>query len=286
VAALPRFISKLFVVSVLAISAAFADVPTTLNYQGTLTDSTDQPINGDKDITFKLYKVSTGGTPFWTGKRTVPVHDGKLSVVLGPLDPKQFTGETYVGLQVAPDTMEMPRQKFTSVAYAFKAADGIPKGGIIMWSGDVASIPAGWALCDGANGTPDLRGRFIAGAGVAGSTGNFYTPGDNGDGLINISHTHSITPNSLSTNADGIHQHHMNFNTSLPLQGDHTVNSDGSQDVADDDHSHNVQGYTDNDGSHSHTINAHDHTGSTGVGGSASLQVTPRYYALAFIMKL
>ena len=37
----------------------------------------------------------------------------------------------------------------------------VPVGGIIMWSGAVATIPATWALCDGANGTPDLRDRFI-----------------------------------------------------------------------------------------------------------------------------
>jgi microcystin-dependent protein len=45
----------------------------------------------------------------------------------------------------------------------------IPKGGIIMWSGSLANIPAGWALCDGANGTPDLRSRFIVGAGGQGT---------------------------------------------------------------------------------------------------------------------
>lgn len=37
----------------------------------------------------------------------------------------------------------------------------IPTGGIIMWSGTIASIPAGWALCNGANGTPDLTDKFI-----------------------------------------------------------------------------------------------------------------------------
>ena len=41
---------------------------------------------------------------------------------------------------------------------------GVPRGGIIMWSGSIADIPNGWALCDGANGTPDLRDRFIVGA--------------------------------------------------------------------------------------------------------------------------
>ena len=39
----------------------------------------------------------------------------------------------------------------------------VPQGGIIMWSGSVSNIPFGWALCDGTNGTPDLRGRFILG---------------------------------------------------------------------------------------------------------------------------
>ncbi len=37
------------------------------------------------------------------------------------------------------------------------------KGIIVMWSG--LTIPSGWALCDGTNGTPDLRGRFILGSG-------------------------------------------------------------------------------------------------------------------------
>jgi hypothetical protein len=50
----------------------------------------------------------------------------------------------------------------------------VPRGSILIWSGAVATIPAGWALCDGANGTPDLRSRFVLGFdGVAaiGSTG-------------------------------------------------------------------------------------------------------------------
>lgn len=38
---------------------------------------------------------------------------------------------------------------------------GIPTGGIIMWSGTIATIPSGWFLCDGANSTPDLRNRFV-----------------------------------------------------------------------------------------------------------------------------
>lgn len=51
----------------------------------------------------------------------------------------------------------------------------VPSGGIIMWSGSIASIPTGWYLCNGSNGTPDLRNKFIVAAdadvgGVAKST--------------------------------------------------------------------------------------------------------------------
>lgn len=41
------------------------------------------------------------------------------------------------------------------------SSGNIPQGGIIMWSGTNASIPAGWALCNGSNGTPDLTDKFV-----------------------------------------------------------------------------------------------------------------------------
>lgn len=43
---------------------------------------------------------------------------------------------------------------------------------IVFWSGAIADIPAGWALCDGNNGTPDLTDKFIIGAGSS------FNPGD------------------------------------------------------------------------------------------------------------
>ncbi len=54
------------------------------------------------------------------------------------------------------------------------AASGIPTGVICMWSGSAATIPSGWALCDGNNGTPNLKDRFVLGAGgsyAVGATG-------------------------------------------------------------------------------------------------------------------
>ena len=49
-------------------------------------------------------------------------------------------------------------------------------GMIMLWYGSVASIPSGWVLCDGNSNTPDLRNRFVVGAG----TGGNYSPGDKG----------------------------------------------------------------------------------------------------------
>lgn len=50
----------------------------------------------------------------------------------------------------------------------------LPSGVIMMWSGTTSDIPDGWVLCDGNNGTPDLRDRFVPGA------GGQYASGDTG----------------------------------------------------------------------------------------------------------
>jgi len=61
----------------------------------------------------------------------------------------------------------------------------VEAGTIVLWSGSVVDIPATWALCDGTNGTPDLRNRFIVGSGAT------YAVGASG-GTIWHSHTVSM----------------------------------------------------------------------------------------------
>lgn len=60
----------------------------------------------------------------------------------------------------------------------------IDLGTIMLWSGSIASIPTGWTLCDGTLGTPDLRGRFVFGAGSG------VDPDDTGGSTI---HGHDFT---------------------------------------------------------------------------------------------
>jgi hypothetical protein len=75
-----------------------------------------------------------------------------------------------------------------------------PVGGIVMWSG--SQVPNGWALCDGANGTPNLVNRFIMGAATAGATGgtnsktlttNEIPAHTHGAGSIGANHSHTFS---------------------------------------------------------------------------------------------
>ena len=74
-----------------------------------------------------------------------------------------------------------------------------PLGGIIMWSGAISAIPTGWSLCDGSNGTPDLRNRFVLGATNDGSDGTYpgisvsQTGGSANATLVSHTHTATVT---------------------------------------------------------------------------------------------
>jgi len=74
-----------------------------------------------------------------------------------------------------------------------------PAGVIVLWSGSIGSIPAGWALCNGSNGTPDLRNRFVVGAG---STYAVDASGGSADAIV-VSHTHTAT--SVVTDPGHVH---------------------------------------------------------------------------------
>jgi hypothetical protein len=143
---------------------------------------------------------------------------------------------------------------------------GIPSGGIIIWSGSVASIPSGWFLCNGSNGTPDLRDRFVVGAG---STYAVAATGGSAN-AITVSHTHTF---SATTNTVGNHTH------GVPRVGNAGSGTHGFFGVYDRTAFDNV--ITTGAGAHDHSVSGT--TASTGSSGTnANL---PPYYALAYIMK-
>jgi len=147
----------------------------------------------------------------------------------------------------------------------------IPSGLISLWSGSIASIPAGWLLCDGTNGTPDLRNRFVVGAGNSYAVG--ATGGADSVTLTSLQipgHTHTF---SGSTNTTGAHTHTINKTTDTNGGAFPTQQGTGSP--------NNVDLTTSSAGNHSHTFSGT--TSSTG--GGSSHENRPPYYALAYIMK-
>lgn len=83
------------------------------------------------------------------------------------------------------------------------ASSGVPFGVIAMWSGNADSIPPGWQLCDGTNGTPDLRDKFVLGAGgecAPGDTGGKKTVTLTVAQLPKHSHEFNWSPGGSGTN--------------------------------------------------------------------------------------
>lgn len=118
----------------------------------------------DGRATFKG-KVEASGDASVKGLATV----NKLSVE----DNATLAGDVRITgtLNLSSGRLEMPAQSTITIGGVSAV---IPSGVIVMWSGNASNIPAGWVLCDGGNGAPDLRDRFIVGA------GHEYTPGNIG----------------------------------------------------------------------------------------------------------
>ena len=172
----------------------------------------------------------------------------------------------------------LPRQRVTSVGYAFNAGNGIPKGGVIMWSGAADDIPTGWALCDGTNGTPDLRNRFVIGAGDL-----YSVKAQGGSRTKDLSHAHN---GPLHTHTGPNHRHYCNWIIGPYPEGNDYKDTveDGDPDTpAGSDHQHKIQKYTEYSGT-GQTSSSGD--GLTSVAGNTEQDIMPPYFALCFIMKL
>jgi microcystin-dependent protein len=172
---------------------------------------------------------------------------------------------TFTGAPLAPTAA--PGTNTTQIATtAFALANGIPSGAILLWSGSIASIPSGWVICDGTNGTPNLRDRFVVGAG---STYAVAATGGDANAIV-VTHTHTAS----TAIVDPGHTHTANvwyqdssgprnaFRASYPSVGPETATTNSA--------------FTD--------ITATTTVDSAGSSGTnANL---PPYYALAYIMKV
>ena len=156
----------------------------------------------------------------------------------------------------------------------------IPRGIISMWAGGVDDIPSGWHLCDGTNGTPDLRDRFIVAA------GNSYSSGHIGG---SPTYTPTITVNGSGTGVQ-VGYHTLTI-AEMPSHG-HRI---GNIHIQGEPDNRDVPGYTFMTGGeiwtdaaggnqgHNHPIVDYGHVHSAYA---SAIDSRPPYYALAFIMKL
>jgi hypothetical protein len=174
-----------------------------------------------------------------------------------------------------------------------------PAGGIILWSGTINAIPTGWTLCNGENGTPDLRDRFVVGA--AGTLTVGATGGVAGN-TVSLPHTHTVTVEShaLTTNQIPAHSHNSwiragfermgSFATGLVAPGStagQTPEGEGIPSGPSPDTELNSTATTTPAVSTTGGGGGHSHGASAGTATpTQSLENRPPYFALAYIMKL
>ena len=145
----------------------------------------------------------------------------------------------------------------------------IPAGLISMWSGSIGSIPSGWYLCDGSNGTPNLTDRFVIGAGSTYAVNG--TGGATSVTLITANmpaHTHTATV------TDPTHNHVI----ATPVLGLTSGGASGWQGT-NTGNSYTVSSSSTNSASTGITVS------NASVGSGSSFSIIPSYYALAFIQK-
>jgi len=175
---------------------------------------------------------------------------------------------------------------------------GVPYGGIIMWTGSIAAIPSYWFLCDGTNGTPDLRDRFILGA------GGVYAPHNTGgsdlitadldiDALTSHSHTFEDDGHTLIEAEIPAHKHGSGAVDRNPTGGTwhpygvHTLATPTAESIKERSEPGQGESWTSTVGGGT----AHSHSGTTDAGGGVTPTGTvtfdpkPQFFALAYIMK-
>ncbi|MFH1245214.1 MAG: hypothetical protein V1662_01890 [Candidatus Omnitrophota bacterium] len=173
-----------------------AGVPEMIRYQGKLTGTNAAPLNGKYNITLRLYNAASAGTLLWSEtQQQVEVANGIFTVLLGSVAPLDlaFDEPYWLSIEVGNDGEMDPRQRITSVGYAYRAkvadsvagAAGVPKGGIILWRGD--SCPTGYTRVS------ELDGQFlVGGASYNPSAGGSNTHTHAGGTYLIPSHRHTV----------------------------------------------------------------------------------------------
>lgn len=112
-------------------SSAFTAIPHRINYQGMLTDTGGNPVNGSRILVLRIYDDTTGGIIQWGDTVYTNIVNGLFNVVLGEHLALNLAFDKPYWLEVQVNSEVMPRIKLTSVGYAYRAevADSAVAGG-------------------------------------------------------------------------------------------------------------------------------------------------------------
>ena len=193
---------------------------------------------------------------------------------------------TFTGTPLAPTASSgtSTTQIATTAFVATTVAAAFPSGGIIIWSGSAASIPSGWYLCNGSNSTPDLRDKFVVGA------GSTYTVGDTGgSATVTPAGSISVSGTALTEAQMPKHYHQMVGPGSVTVpqnnQGNYNIFGGGTPDDSALSYGTWSTGGSAASGSTSTgTSNGDSHTHTATFTGTSATNLPP-YYALCYIMK-
>lgn len=231
-------------------------------------DSNGAPLNAGKIYTYQ----AGSSTPLATYTDNAGLVANTNPIILGTdgRPPQEiWLSEGYYYKFVLKDSDDVTIQTYDNlygiIGVSPPAATPVPSGAILLWSGSIGSIPAGWYLCNGSNGTPDLRDRFVVGAG---STYAVDATGGSANAIV-VSHTHTATSSSAVT--DPGHTHDIQ-------QGDSNYNSGAGNTIWGTTFSAATQSAV--TGITVATTTTVDSAGTSGT--NANL---PPYYALCYIMK-
>jgi len=242
------------------------------------------PLNGGKILTYQAGST----TPFATYTTSSGLIANTNPIILGTSGrpPEEiWLEEGYYYKFVLTDSDDVVIQTYDNlygiIGVAPTPATPTPSGVIVLWSGSIGSIPAGWYLCNGNNGTPDLRDRFVVGAG---STYTVDATGGSANAIV-VSHTHTFTTGSSGSHTHGVWSNSNQSSDTALTWGNTSI---GAASVAALNDA--ATGYTPTLAGASvqgiETAGSHTHTGTTdSTGNSATNANLPPYYALCYIMK-
>jgi hypothetical protein len=177
------------------IDAAFGGLTSLTDVTGTFTLSASQyqklVLQSAATLTGNVrYNVPSGVGGQWIVRNAT---SGNFTLTIGT------TAGGGTSVAIPQGQIEVVYSDGTNIRSTRSTADRFPVGGIVMWSGTIATIPTGWFLCNGSNGTPDLRDKFVIGAtqddaGVAKTniTGSLTQTGGDKNAVL-VSHTHTAT---------------------------------------------------------------------------------------------